>query len=349
MAAKHTDSTRLTLLFTCVGRRIELMQAFRAAARRLEIQLHIIGTDTSPLAPAVACVDEAVLVPRIADPAYLPTLLRLAKERNAHALIPTIDSDLLILSQNREAFDGLGCTALVCEPSAIQACSDKLATYELLHNGGVDTPRTWTADQIRATSEHRFPYFVKPRFGSAGVATRKAQDAADLDYCLRRTEEPIVQEFVEGAEHTLDVYLGLTGQVRCVVPRRRLMIRCGEVSRGVTNKDPHIMAAGKKVAELLGPSARGVVTVQCIVTPEHRIRFIEINPRFGGGAPLGIRAGADFPGWLMQELLGRTPQIEFDGFAHGLCMSRYDWSAFFQLDDDLKPKLGPSLTDYPSF
>jgi len=109
------------------------------------------------------------------------------------------------------------------------------------------------------------------------------------------------------------------------------------------------MAAGKRLVEALGPSLRGLITLQCIVTPERRIRFIEINPRFGGGAPLGIAAGADYPAWLLQELSGQTPRIAFDGFRHGLCMLRYDWSVFVSLDDDLRPKLVPPLRPPPEF
>ncbi len=109
------------------------------------------------------------------------------------------------------------------------------------------------------------------------------------------------------------------------------------------------MNAGKRLVETLGTSVRGIVTLQCIVTPERRIRFIEINPRFGGGAPLAIAAGADFPAWILQELGGQSPAIAFDGFQHGLCMLRYDWSVFVQLGADLKPRLGQPLGGFPDF
>jgi carbamoyl-phosphate synthase large subunit len=82
----------------------------------------------------------------------------------------------------------------------------------------------------------------------------------------------------------------------------------------------------QKVADLVSAlgAGPGVITVQLILTPEGHIRIIEINPRFGGGAPLSIKAEADFPKWLFQELLGKEPQIRFDGFQDGLIMLRYD-------------------------
>ncbi|MDE5593655.1 MAG: haloacid dehalogenase, partial [Clostridiales bacterium] len=34
-------------------------------------------------------------------------------------------------------------------------------------------------------------------------------------------------------------------------------------------------------------------TVQCFLTDDNKVKYIEINPRFGGGAPMSIAAGAD--------------------------------------------------------
>jgi carbamoyl-phosphate synthase large subunit len=68
----------------------------------------------------------------------------------------------------------------------------------------------------------------------------------------------------------------------------------------------------------------GVITVQLILTKDKKIKFIEINPRFGGGAPLSIKAGADFPKWILQGLCGKNLKIKFDNFENNLTMLRYD-------------------------
>lgn len=337
----------LTILVSCVGRRVELLQAFRAAAERLGIDLRLIGTDTSATAPALNCTDVPTLVPPIADPDYIPTLLRLVREHRVSALLPTIDTDLPVLSRHRAEFEQAGCLPLVASPDVIDICRDKLRTCEFFHNNDIDSPATYTAEQIRALPERHFPYFIKPRYGSASQFVHRLENERDLEYHLERTPEPIVQEFVSGLEYTLDVYVGLSGTPRCVVPRARWQVRTGEVTKGVVVKDRKIMEAGRAVVSALGTSVRGLVTLQCIVTDDHRVRFIEINPRFGGGAPLGIAAGADYPAWLMQELLGRQPQVEFDGFRHGLLMLRYDWSCFVPLRDDLTPRIIRPLKDYP--
>ncbi|MBI5864003.1 MAG: ATP-grasp domain-containing protein [Planctomycetes bacterium] len=349
MTTNTNSSSPLTVLITCVGRRVELLQAFRAAAARLGVALRLIGADRSLTAPGMSCVDVAERTPPIDDPRYITALLELVERWNVRAVLPTIDTDLPVLAAHRAEFQRRNCHALIAEPSVIAMCRDKLETFAFLRRSGIDTPETYTPDQIRAQASRRFPYIVKPRFGSASHNVSKALDQTDLDYWLAKGVDPIVQEFVDGAEHTLDVYVGLGGAPRCVVPRRRWETRGGEVSKGVVVKDRAIMDAGRKVVERMGPSARGLVTLQCIVTPQQQIRFIEINPRFGGGAPLGIAAGADYPGWLIQELLGRSPTIPFDGFEHGLCMSRFDWSVFLPMQADLRDPAGPPKRPFPPF
>jgi carbamoyl-phosphate synthase large subunit len=349
MAARTRKPRSCTVAFTCVGRRVELLQAFRSAARRLRVRLRLVGIDSDLTAPALSCVDQPVIAPRATEANYIDAVLDAVRTSGATLLIPTTDTDLEVISRHREALAELGCVPLIAEPDVIRTCRNKVLTYGHLRRHDIDTPQTWTPDQLPANADRRFPLFIKPRTGSASQWVHKIEDASDLEYYLRRVRDPIIQEFVAGVEHTLDVYVGLTGVPRCVVPRARWQVRTGEVSKGVVVKDRDVMDAGRRVVETLGPSVRGVVTLQCIVTPERRIRFIEINPRFGGGAPLAIAAGADFPAWLLQELAGKPPEIAFDGFQHGLCMLRYDWSVFVPLEDDLRPRLVPPPRGFPSF
>ena len=349
MANPRADTDPLTLLFTCVGRRIELLQAFRAAAKRLSVPLRLVGMDSDVTAPGLSCVDEAVVAPPVSDSGHVAAILETVRKYGAAALIPTTDMDLPVIAEQRDVIEQAGCVPLVGERQVIDTCRDKVRTFGHLRQHGIDTPETYTPEQLHALPAKRFPLFIKPRAGSASMWAHRINNELDLDYYVGRVREPIVQEFVEGVEHTLDVYVGLSGVPRCVVPRARWQVRTGEVSKGVVVKDLDVMNAGKRVVETLGTSVRGIVTLQCIVTADRRIRFIEINPRFGGGAPLAIAAGADFPAWILQELRGQSPQVAFDGFRHGMCMLRYDWSVFVPLDDDLRPALRPPLGEFPGF
>ena len=320
---------RLPILISCLGRRVELVQAFKQAGRRLGVPLVVYGTDVTKLAPAMHHLDKPMLVPPIRSRDFVNAMLRLVRRERIRLIVPTIDTELGKLSAAREDFARLGCTVLVPPASVVRICGDKLASYEFLSAHGIETPKTFSADKLPPVGQRRFPCLLKARFGSAAKGVHKVNDAGELRFYRQRVRQPIVQEYLRGSEFTQDVYCGLDGRVRCVVPRQRLEVRGGEVQKARIVKDPRLIETCAKVVELLGDCI-GVITVQCMVSGRGRVSVIEINPRFGGGAPLAIAAGADFPRWLLAELLGRTVRIGQNSYRDGLYMLRYDQSVFYR-------------------
>ena len=303
------------------------MRAFRRAAERFGIRLEVHGADARLLAPAMRLADKAHQVPPISAGSYIDTLIDLVGRQKIDLLIPLIDVELPLIAAASERFVQAGCRALISSESVVRVCRDKLATHKALRKAGIDTPKTWTWNEAISRKRHRFPYFLKPRTGSAAMGNYVVSNVEELHTFGRRVHDAIVQEFIEGVEHTLDIYTGFDGRPRIVVPRKRLEVRGGEVSKALIVKDPAIMTVGRKVAEML-QACRGVITVQCISTADGRIPVIEINPRFGGGVPLSIQAGADFPKWILMELLGKRSRINPMGFRDDLAMLRFDDSVF---------------------
>lgn len=310
-----------------MGRRVQLIQAFRRAGESLGLRLEVHGADASVLSPAIHLVDNPHLVPPIAAEGYVDAMLDIVRRNRIQLLVPLLDFELPLLAPQRDRFAHLGCCVLISSAEVVETCRDKWKTFQTLRSANIDTPTTWLWRDVIQMSVHHFPYYMKPQCGSAGVGNFVIHDEDELRTLGRRVQDPIVQEFIEGTEYTLDVYCGLNGIPRCVVPRRRIEVRNGEVSKGVVVKDAGIMAIGKRTASALG-DCRGVVTVQCMKTNKGSIRVIEINPRFGGGAPLAIHAGADFPKWILTELIGGKPRINPTGFRNDVVMLRYDEAVF---------------------
>ncbi|UCD28947.1 MAG: ATP-grasp domain-containing protein [Planctomycetota bacterium] len=319
---------QVRILFTCAGRRVELIRAFMRAASPLGIKIVVHTADADPSFAASCIAHHTHLVPTVDSPGYIPALLKIVEKNKIDLLIPLIDTELYKLARAREKFARLSCAAIISSPRVVKICQDKLLAYDFLARNGIDTPKTWSYQQILNQHRYKFPYFLKPRKGSASKGNFILHNKTDLHTLAPRVPDAIVQEFVPGDEHTLDVYTGLDGRPRSVVPRKRVEVRGGEVTRALTVNHPGIIETGFKVAEALGECV-GVITIQLFLAFDGRIRVIEINPRFGGGVPLAIRAGANFPKWILAEWLGRKPRIREVNFKAGLMMLRYH-QAFFK-------------------
>ncbi len=311
------------VLITCIGKRVSLLDGFREAAKGLKLKVKFLGTDKTHLSPALQLCDKKFITKPVTDPSYINQLLRIVRDNRVKLLVPTVDLDLKVLSKNKARFEKLGCRVLVSNPIVIDICQDKRKTYRFLAKNCFDTPITMSPKQALSPRGLRFPCFLKPWDGYASRGNAVAHNRKELEFYSKRVPNCIVQEFVRGTEYTCDVYVDFNMKVRCVVPRKRIEVRAGEVRKGQIIKDRHIMNKVAHVVEKLG-AGPGVITLQLFRNHDNKIKIIEINPRFGGGAPLSVKAGANFPKWILQELLGSKPKIKFDDFKDNLIMLRYD-------------------------
>ena len=319
----------ITIFFPCVGRRVVLLNSFRKTARQLGLTCRIVGADSDEFSPALQCCDRKFVAKRVSDPGYTREMLSIIKREKVDLLIPTVDLDLAIWARHRTKLARTGCTALISTPKVVQICQDKRLTYEFLKKHGFDTPKTISARQALTQARPQFPCFLKPWDGHASRGNYIALNRDELRFYSKHVPNCIVQEFINGQEYTVDVLVDFDGHVRCIVPRRRIEVRSGEVSKAVSVKHPEIMNLCQKLIQILkaGP---GIITIQCFLTPNNQVKIIEINPRFGGGVPLSIKAGANFPKWILQLWLGQNPQINPTRFREGLMMLRYDEAVWFQ-------------------
>lgn len=319
------------IIFTSSGRRVSLIRHFKDTLNSLSIKGDIITTDLRKHAPTAFISDVHELVPRVTSPEYIPNLLEICRKQNVRLLIPLIDTELLLLSEHKKDFNHIGVTVLVCSPEANRICRNKNTTATFFIENGFGTPEVLVPEDILSSENAEYPYLIKPFDGSCSIGVATVQSREELAFFSKYVKNPIMQEYIAGEEYTVDVFVDFSGKVRSVVPRLRMETRAGEVSKGVTVKDRNIIETTQAVAEAL-PGALGCLTIQCFKTKNGELKYIEINPRFGGGFPLSIAAGADFPRWIIELMLGRQPEIQRDGWRDGTVMLRYDDAIFTTRD-----------------
>jgi carbamoyl-phosphate synthase large subunit len=316
----------MNVLLTSVGRRISLLRAFRRELRALPQRGRVFATDVSTLSAGYHDADAGLQVPRSTDPAYVPRLLEIVRAERIHVIVPLIDTDLVPLAQHREAFLEHGCHVIVSDLEQVLLTRDKAVSAERFRALGFDAPRVFGPAELEHLEALPYPVFVKPAGGSSSIGATRADDVETLRYHLARTAAPVVESFEDGEEFTIDVFADFQGRPRCVVPRRRLETRAGEVSKGLTVKDRAMMAAASRLVSALG-GCRGCITLQCFRTVDRRYVFFEANLRFGGGYPLSYEAGANFPAWILRLVAGEEIP-PFDEWEDGLLMLRYDDAVF---------------------
>ena len=310
----------MRMLFTSVGRRVELMQAFRAAAERTGIPLEIYGADITPTAPALYYCDHTVIVPPIRDAAYLTTLQSFCKAEGIAALIPTIDTDLLLLAEHRAEFGDT--KVLISAPERIHPCRDKRLTADLFHSCGLRSPKP-----VDDWMQYRggYPAFIKPKDGSSSIFAYKVKNEDELKTYAQQVPDYIVQPFIGGTEYTVDIFCDFEGKPIFITPRIRLAVRAGEVLKTEISQDAKILAEMQRLIAVFQPC--GPITVQLI--RDNRTGedyYIEINPRFGGGAPLSMKAGADSAEALLRLLQGESLGYAEGAAEDGAVFSRFDQS-----------------------
>lgn len=340
-AAKIGEIPLIKILFTGVGRRIELLQAFRDAALVLKKELKIYGADMAGTAPALAFCDYTRKVIAMKDAGYIENLLAICAEDDIDLLIPTIDTDLLALSENRERFEAIGTRVMISEPDMIRMCRDKNNTSSFFVDCGLHAPMP-VNDWKKYYSG--FPAFIKPKDGSSSINAYKVENADELEVYAGQIDDYIVQPFIDGKEYTIDIFCDWQGNPISIVPRERMQIRAGEVSKTKIVLDAKIIEESKALINRFKPC--GPLAVQLIRDKSGIDWFIEINPRFGGGAPLSMKAGARSAEAILKLLDGETVESKMD-IADGAVYSRFDQSVcttevestlkgvIFDLDDTL--------------
>ena len=309
----------IRILFTGVGRRIELLQAFRNAALVLNKNLKIYGADMAGTAPALAYCDYVRRIVAMKDPSYIDNLLAICEQDKLDLVIPTINTDLLVLSENKDRFEKIGTKVMISNPDKFRICRNKNITSQFFVDCGLHAPMP-----VNNRKEYKsgYPAFIKPKDGSSSINAFKVENEAELEIYAAQGDDYIVQPFISGREYTIDIFCDWHGTPISIVPRERVQVRAEEVLKTQIFMDETMIEESKTLCKASKPC--GPMTVQLIRDDKGIDWFIEINPRFGGGAPLSMKAGARSAEAIIRLL--NNEEIGEYQIADGAIYSRFDQS-----------------------
>jgi carbamoyl-phosphate synthase large subunit len=311
------------ILILSAGRRVSLVRLFRQEAAK-----YGLSVTTADMRPSYssACLENgnSLELPSVMSPEYPLILEDYCRKSGVQMIVPTIDTELPLLAKLKDRFESFGCAIIVSDVNLINHCADKRLTGNIFQPMGLKMPRRMAIEALD------YPLIVKPYDGSLSMGISILHNPTELTEKHLSNPKNIFCQYLDHKyydEFTCDAYFDRNNHIRCVVPRLRLEVRGGEVSKGQTVCNDIVPFITKRLKCL--PSAIGCLTIQIM---RHRqtgeMYLIEVNARFGGGYPLTAHSGACYHKWLIEEYILSQTISDFVEWQNGLLMFRYDAEVF---------------------
>lgn len=311
---------KTNILLLSAGRRVELAQEIKISLNKYLPDSKLYAVDLFPsLSPACHVAYKSYKSPPVTDAFYMDFLLKICESENIGMIIPTIDTELIPLAKNIKRFSNIGTKLISSDLDFISKCRNKYKTQDIYKDLDIPQPKIYNLKNIE------FPCFCKPYNGSCSIGAKVIENEKMLTDDIVNNPDNMFMELIKNDfdEYTVDAYYNRDNNLRALVPRKRIEVRSGEVSKGVTKKNYVYDFLLERVSYIKG--AIGCITFQFFANPDTKeIKALEINPRFGGGYPLTHSSGAVFTDWLVEEYLLSRSIYFYDNWEKNLLMLRYD-------------------------
>jgi carbamoyl-phosphate synthase large subunit len=193
---------KTNILISSAGQRVALVKDFQETLKRFFPKGKVYTTDMNPkLAPAAYVSDGCFEVPRCTSEDYIESLLTICLGNGIGLIVPTIDTELAILSANKEIFAKQGITVSASDYDFVMMCRDKRNTGEFFEKHGIRVPKA--IDKYHPT----FPLFAKPYDGSLSTNLHYIKNAEELTEEISNDPKLLFMEYIDKEvykEYTID-------------------------------------------------------------------------------------------------------------------------------------------------
>jgi len=316
----------LNILFLGGAKRVSLAECFINSGKRKGFDVSIFSYELTPYLP-IATVGTIIPGLRWTDPKIYDHLLDTIEKQKIDIVFPFVDQAIRIVSELKKLTPHI---FIPC--SDIDICDimfDKKKSAQWFLDSGFPIPKDYSDE----TEIEKYPVILKPKKGSASQGIILIDNLTQLKEFRKQhnLEGYLIQQYIHpSTEYTIDCYVSENGEIISVVPRVRLEVMGGEVTKTMTEKNEILIELSKKI--LNKGQFRGPITIQFIKDNiSGEIFVMEINPRFGGGVIASIMAGADITTTIIDEFCGISPKIiPMEQWHDKTLMIRYFKEVIFQ-------------------
>lgn len=306
------------------------MRSFQTELKKFFPNGKVFTAEANPeWSSACRISDGFFTIPRVDNEKYINSIYNLCIKEDIKIILPTIDTELIVLSKAKDFFLSKNIHVIVSDLELVLNCRDKRQTNSLFNHLNINVPKSISKENPE------FPIFIKPYDGSLSKDIFLIKQKEDLTDSILKNPKLMFMEYispVDFKEYSVDAYYDKNNMLKCLVPRYRIETRGGEISKGRTERGTFYNNLKEKLHYLKG--AVGCLTIQFFVNRTNdSIIGIEINPRFGGGFPLSYASGANYPSYIIQEYL-MNEVIQFnESWIENRVMLRFDSEVILDQDD----------------
>lgn len=319
MHLKGNNMKDLRILITGVGS-LSANSVLRSYKIVKERNIYIVGTDIKEVVPN-QFIDKYYQNKKPTEKGFIKNLIDICKKEKIDFLIPLVDSELEILSKNKELFSNVGTEVCLNDAEKLNIIQDKYRLYKYLEEHNIAVPKT-----VRFNSKEEFiegcrilgypkeTICYKPLVSSGSRGFRIIDSNIDYESNLFR-EKPnskyvnydfvvnamqncsdipnmMLMEYLSGDFFNVGA-LAKDGETLYLVVSHDTSIELGNLFEGKVVENNDVNDYCKKVIKLLGLS--GNVGLQLAYSKDKKLKLIEINPRINGSVFQSCIEGFNMP------------------------------------------------------
>lgn len=319
------------ILLTSAG--TDSFPAMKEAFDLVPEDFRIVGCDINPRAFGMLLADKAYTVTRREEPGFIPALLDICKAENITFIFPLCPQDQPVLSKHRGQLMEKGVTIIASPIELFNRANDNIQLHHFCKENGIGVAEYYVCQSLKQVKEaaHALGYPEKPvvlkrrvSAGGQGVRMLKHTDNKELFWKQSSmqdslenflyyfkdanfSQEPgdvLMEEFLPGAEYSVDTISGLDGNVIQAVVRQRFASVGGMALHAEVVDHEDVRREAIKLADALG--LLYVNNIQFKRDESGKPCIMEINPRVPGTICLTLRSGVNMPYMALRIARGQA-------------------------------------------
>jgi len=257
--------------------------------------------------------------PMLKPQEFIKFVKEYAEDNYIDIIFPFTDSVASLLSYYKNEFQ-----VKIPLPSydIFKKAIDKFEIIKIAENLNIPVPNTTELfnikkiDRILSENNIKYPFVLKPKVRGdqiSGTQIIKSKDELKKIYQyfikigrkdpIYNYEKPIIQEFIPSGMIYDCCTLTSNGKVNYALTQcryRQMNPRRGIGVVNLTSKNIELINLSKKLLELI--NYHGPAQLEWLKTKSNKFILLEINPRFWGTLELSIKAGYNFPLYVIKAL-----------------------------------------------